>query len=740
MSKSFLSKLYQPSIAIFSIATLAILIWNVTAANQLFCKSSLQNCYYLPWDWIPTFVALGFWMVGIVAWHWKQSFLIVLFFLLSSSSLTAGFLSGYGIDLAGRLFYILLAWLSPILFQFHFVWTSMPLNRYGKFVLISFYVLAFMWTIPFTIFSIERLQDMGWFLILRLGVRFTIAFSLVLIILFLGIQFHSLKQSTAQFRVRLTFSSFVLGFTPLLLLSLLPNLLGNVFIPFEINFIWLLFIPLSFAYSLSSRRNRKIERLISHVIVYYLASVLFIGGYLVIADALTFFVPAWEGYWIWAIAGMAMVLLFLITRANQLIQRIVNWVLYGSEKTRLDLLAQVTDSLGLVLDRGKLKQILVDELAALIPTSGNILFLKNGNGNLAVQGSSEGYMSQIPLGFSIPLNGSLATFVKDRGPVIDDANVIKRVLDAATLTVGEQNILTAQENGLWIALRSAEELHGLLLLGCKQAGDPFNHVDPKVWHIVAHQAGVAAHNLLLAEDITVSRNELAIAHQQLLYTSEQERRQIAYELHDNAVQQLLGVNLQAVALQKKVYFLLPKDTSSTSVDLEFQSLRREILGVTSQLREMIGELRPAGLEEFGLGSALESFIHSLQRQMGQTLPQIELQIEQGDQRIPNNVAICVFRVSQESLRNIMRHANASSINIKLSITEQEVALDITDNGLGFTVPSRLSELTRDNHFGLVGMAERISWVNGNLDIQSTLGHGTHIMVRVPLHKQRSEEK
>jgi two-component system sensor histidine kinase DegS len=740
MNKSFFSRLYQPSIAVFSFASIAILIWAAIGSKEFFCKAPLQNCYSLPWDWIAALVSFAFWGAGIVAWYWKQPFLVVIFFLLSSVCLTVGFLSGYGIDLAGRWFYILLAWLSPILFQFHFVWITLPLNRLDKFLLKSFYLLAFIWTIPFAFYSIERLKILGMFATLRLGVRLTIALSMALIILFLGIRFHTLKQPTAQFRIRLVFSSIVLGVAPLLLLSLVPNLLGSAFIPFEINFAWLLFIPLAYAYSNTIRRRRKIERSMSQVIIYYLVSILFICGYLVIADTLTIIVPNWEGFWAWAIAGMAMVLLFLITRANQLVYRITNWILFGSEKSRLDLLAQVTDSLGLVLDRAKLKQILIEELATLLPTSGSILLLKNSNGILQIQGYNGDYVTQAPLGLSIPCNSQLFTFVKEQGPIVEDFRIRKGVLDWAALTVDEQKLLTAQDNGLWIALRSAEELHGLLILGCRPSGDLIDYIDHQVWQILAHQAGVAAHNVLLAEDIAISRNELAIAHQQLLYTSEQQRYQIACELHDNAVQQLLGVNMQIVALQQKIYRFHPKDAPSISVDMEFQSLRQEILRVTTQLREMIGELRPAGLEEFGLGSALEGFIHSLQRQMGQSLPQIEMQFEQGDQRIPDSVAICVFRVCQESLRNIIRHANASYINIKLSITEQELALDIIDNGLGFSVPKRLSELTKGKHFGLVGIAECISWVDGNLNIQSTPGHGTHIMVSVPLYKQKSKEK
>ena len=159
---------------------------------------------------------------------------------------------------------------------------------------------------------------------------------------------------------------------------------------------------------------------------------------------------------------------------------------------------------------------------------------------------------------------------------------------------------------------------------------------------------------------------------------------------------------------------------------------RKILGVTTLLRDMIGELRPAGLEEFGFGSVLESFVHKLQRQAGHTCPQIELDIEPNGHELPEQVGICLFRISQEALRNIMKHANARHIQLNISSTEDEVVFTIHDDGCGFTVPERLSELTQANHYGLVSIAERVAWVHGQLEIRSQPGQGTQIMVRIPL--------
>lgn len=717
-------------LAACSFASLGLLTWSVIGVLQ-YCPPISQNCSNLPWDLVSPLVALGFWSAGIVAWVLRHQLSIVVFFFVSSAALAVGLLSGLGNDLAGRLFYIFLSWLSPVLFQFHIVWVMLPKNRLEKGGLVGLYLLACTWSIPFILNSITELQALGWFSFLRLGVRFTIALSLVSVIILLSSKFRQFAQPTTRFRIRLVFSGAVLAFAPLLLLSLLPSLLGAVFIPFEVNFVWLLFIPLSYGYSITNQKYFGAERAINRIIVYYLATVLFAGGYLLVADIVSFFIPEWSGFWAWAIAGMGMVFLFLFARVNQIVRQIANWILYGSEKSHLELLIQMADSLGPVLDRERLRHILVNDLASIVPSTGTALFLKTNGSNFVLQGLA-GFDWQAPGDFALPPNGSLAAFLKTEGSIVENSKVLK-TLAHATLVPEERKLLAMWDIGLWIPLISGGTLHGLLVIGSKPGGILFNSGDRQVWRIFAHQAGVAAHNLFLTEDLMVSRNELARAHQQLLYAREQERRQIASELHDNAVQQLLGINFQIAALQQRIYRLeMSGAMNSETVAPGLNSLRQEILQVTTQLREMIGELRPAGLEEFGFGSVLESFVHKLQRQAEHACPQIKLDIDQNGHELPEPVGICLFRVSQEALRNILKHANAKNIKLQLSSNEKEVSLKILDDGCGFSVPVRLSELTRANHYGLVGIAERVDWMNGQLEIFSQPGQGTKILVRIPL--------
>jgi signal transduction histidine kinase len=187
--------------------------------------------------------------------------------------------------------------------------------------------------------------------------------------------------------------------------------------------------------------------------------------------------------------------------------------------------------------------------------------------------------------FSLPENGSLTTYLKNQGPIVENYK-IQRALENKPLVYEEIEVLSNRDIGLWIPLISGNCLHGILILGCKPGGALFNAGDQQVWRIFAYQAGVAAHNLLLAEDIQSSHDELARAHQQLLYAREQERRDLACELHDNVVQQLLGISYHVVAIQGRLQgFQLNGPSSPEKNDWGLNSLRQEILRVTTQLRE-----------------------------------------------------------------------------------------------------------------------------------------------------------
>ncbi len=325
----------------------------------------------------------------------------------------------------------------------------------------------------------------------------------------------------------------------------------------------------------------------------------------------------------------------------------------------------------------------------------------------------------------MPGNGHLAAYLESAGKPVPDTH-LRRVLAEARLGPQEQVLCSLPGIAFWLPLISSGALQGLLLIGARSAGDYYTAEDEYILATLAHQSGVAAYNVRLTEQFRAGRQELARAHQQLLIGREQERRELAHELHDDAVQQLLGINYQLAGLGTVT------QDSSTSPQL----IQQEVLSVVTQLRRVIGDLRPAGLEEFGLTSALEGYVTRLQREGGSELPVIELDVDEVGTTLLPSTAICLFRVAQEGLRNSLKHAQAHHIKLKLRVSSSEAILSVRDDGRGFCVPARLSELAQADHFGLLGMAERVSWAGGQFIVHSQPGLGTEITSRIPLNGMR----
>lgn len=166
-------------------------------------------------------------------------------------------------------------------------------------------------------------------------------------------------------------------------------------------------------------------------------------------------------------------------------------------------------------------------------------------------------------------------------------------------------------------------------------------------------------------------------------------------------------------------------------DAELKDVRQSVLEVVAQLRALLGELRPAGLEELGLTTALEGYVARLQREAGPHSPEITLDVDQDSLDLPLPVARCLFRVAQEGLRKAMHHAQPSHVGVQLRLTEDIATLIIRDDGRGFSVPSSLTVLTQSNHFGLVGMAERVALAGGQLSIRSQIDRGTTVSLQLP---------
>ncbi|HAE59257.1 MAG TPA: hypothetical protein DCG54_07055 [Anaerolineae bacterium] len=254
--------------------------------------------------------------------------------------------------------------------------------------------------------------------------------------------------------------------------------------------------------------------------------------------------------------------------------------------------------------------------------------------------------------------------------------------------------------------------------------DELTDSDRRILETLACQAEIALGNVLLIEtlrtqldEIRASREALSQAQHRLLRSREEERARLARDLHDGPLQALIGLNLQLGLLQPKV-----ADSAA------LKEMRTEVQNLLADLRGVCSELRPPMLDTLGLAAALRSLAEDWSAQSG-----VAVRLDVPSQAaalppLPGDTAVNLYRVAQEALANVARHAGASQVNICLAGKEDGVRMAIEDDGRGFNLPGEIGELTASGHFGLVGLRERINLIGGKLSLDSAPGRGTRIQV------------
>ena len=205
---------------------------------------------------------------------------------------------------------------------------------------------------------------------------------------------------------------------------------------------------------------------------------------------------------------------------------------------------------------------------------------------------------------------------------------------------------------------------------------------------------------------------------------EEERRRLARELHDDTVQELVALNQQMELLEREVQ----RDPQRAGARL--QDLRPQVMAIIDGLRRQIHALRPLYLEDLGFVPALEMLVRQVSRRhdlAGDFTTTGDIAAP-----VPFAVQTSVYRIVQEALQNVVKHAQARQVHVQLELRDDTLALRIADDGCGFVVAGQPAHLAQEGHFGLLGMKERAQLHGGAIHIESAPGRGTTILVRLPL--------
>jgi signal transduction histidine kinase len=653
---------------------------------------------------------------------------VTLFFLHLSGVLAAGMLSALGNAEGTRLFYALLAWLAPLALAFQHHVLSRPPRFYERVVFQLALAAAGVLCLPTLFFPTEQLITQPWFATWQLCVRLGCV-ACFLAGLFLQVAAYRQAQPTMRWRIRICVSGTVCAFFPLIFLSLAPHALGApLYLPYAASAPWLLICPIIYGYALAQRRLPRADAIFSRATVYALLVLLVLAAYPLVTTLKHAALPTDN---VLAHVLIDVVVLLLVVPLYQNVRHLANWIWYASDMSYTSVVHQLSTTLALTLDRPTLVRLLTSELPDALHLTHGLLYVRADETSLALIGAPRHAEQGLP--GRILLRGVLAqTLIRQGRPLAD--RELRELLSPHGLAQEEVELLTEARAARWLPLLSQGALEGLLVLGPREGGDHFSVEDERIFQTIADQSAIAAHNVRLTHQMGEGQRELARLHQYVVRGREQEQRRLARELHDGAVQQVLGLSYRMAHMCKRLNEPHPCDQAwREAIESGLETTRWQLLGVADQLRNLMGELRPSGLDEFGLSVALQNYAAQLRREDPQA-PEIVIDIGPKAYTLNEMYAICLFRVAQEGLRNAMRHGKARRVVVSLRWCDAELELWVTDDGRGFQVPDSLSSLSAAGHFGLVGIAERVNGLGGQLSISSWPGACTQMVARLPLRQ------
>jgi signal transduction histidine kinase len=228
-------------------------------------------------------------------------------------------------------------------------------------------------------------------------------------------------------------------------------------------------------------------------------------------------------------------------------------------------------------------------------------------------------------------------------------------------------------------------------------------------------------------NISLLESELVEVQRVLMQAHEIDRVKLAQVLHDGPVQELYGLSFLLRALS---------DDCSPTVRTRIEEFQTGLQNVVHQLMDVCGELRPPTLGPFGLVKTIQSHADNFQA----LHPELHIGVESTfDENLPENIRIAFFRIYQEALLNVLKHAHARHIIVRFGKEVEQVFLEIQDDGKGFQVPEDWVWMVHQGRLGIADSIERAFSIGARLQINSTPGLGTRLRVEIPYAKIQTGE-
>lgn len=530
-------------------------------------------------------------------------------------------------------------------------------------------------------------------------------FFIVTAIVAIGLLYWVYRHGTgqAQRRIRVIFFGTFLGLSPTLVV-LSAELIDVDGLPADLALISGIAIPIS--YTISLRRNNLLPvetRLYqwTTTVVSILVMVMLYLAFTALATRL-FNLPDQH-----AVVGALVVLTLLVFYSviQTEVRRVLSRFFYGPEFNYMDVLASSLQKLGRSTDEITPVEVLTEDIPPVLQVNHSGLWVRNGD-MLQWRGGTLQPLGKQTIGVS-----TLATRLQDDTPIADES-------DTWIPLTGEAR--------WWVPLVMAGELQGLWVLGTRDRDSSFSPADEQFLVTAAREAALAIKVARVLRDL---RGQLEIteqayvearqAYNQVVTVRETEQRRIATDLHDDVVQRIFALT-QTLHGARSLVGQEVQQTEELRLLISNASSIASIVG--ERTRAICYNLRPPELRK-GLVVALQSLCEDVREQ---AKLEVQLVVRLQDSQLPEDMEIQLFRIVQEGLNNIVKHAQASLVDVILNHHENVLRLIVSDDGQGFDI--NVSRRT----LGLNIIKERAKALGGICAIDSVIGEGTTITVEVPL--------
>ncbi|UYQ97588.1 two-component sensor histidine kinase DegS [Bacillus velezensis] len=211
----------------------------------------------------------------------------------------------------------------------------------------------------------------------------------------------------------------------------------------------------------------------------------------------------------------------------------------------------------------------------------------------------------------------------------------------------------------------------------------------------------------------------------IIEAQEEERKRVSREIHDGPAQMLANVMMRSELIER-----IFRDRGTEDGFQEIRNLRQNVRNALYEVRRIIYDLRPMALDDLGLIPTLRKYLYTTEEYNGKVKIHFQCIGDTENKRLAPQFEVALFRLAQEAVTNALKHSETEEITVKVEVTADFVVLIIKDNGKGFDIKD--AKQKKNKSFGLLGMKERVDLLEGTITIDSKIGLGTFIMIKVPL--------